>query len=274
MTPVQPPANRSPEPLLPGAIAVVTGGANGIGRATAKLLTAHGAVVFVGDFNPLQENEAAFAAWGIKQLPCDVRREADVAALIETAARQRGRIDILVNNAGIGLVKQIPDVTEEEWDRVLDTNLKGAFLACKHAIPWMRKAGGGSIVNVASNAGLLPRAHDPVYSTSKGALVAFTRSLALCHAPDRIRVNAVCPGPVGNTGMMNADIAAAPDPDALVASMIAASPLAAAHQRMITPEEVAHSILYLCTSAAAMVTGTMIAIDGGKSLGVPPKPQQ
>jgi NAD(P)-dependent dehydrogenase (short-subunit alcohol dehydrogenase family) len=274
MTPVQPPASRSAEPLLPGAIAVVTGGANGIGRATAKLLAAHGAVVFAGDFNPLKENEVAFAAWGIKQLPCDVRSEADVAALIETAAKQRGRIDILVNNAGIGLVKQIPDVTEEEWDRVLDTNLKGAFLACKHAIPWMRKAGGGSIVNVASNAGLLPRAHDPVYSTSKGAMVAFTRSLALCHAPDCIRVNAVCPGPVGNTGMMNADIAAAVDPDALVAGMIAASPLAAAHQRMITPEEVAHSILYLCSSAASMVTGTMVAIDGGKSLGVPPKPQQ
>src|SRR5690606_14920398 len=166
-------------------------------------------------------------------LKCDVRREDDVAALIDTAARHRGRIDILVNNAGVGLVKQIPDVTEEEWDRVLDTNLKGAFLACKHAIPWMRKAGGGAIVNVSSNAGLLPRAHDPVYSTSKGALVAFTRSLALCHAPDRIRVNAVCPGPVGDTGMMNADIAAAPDPDALVAGMIAASPLAAAFNRMI-----------------------------------------
>lgn len=272
MPPVQPHASRSPDPLLSGAIAVVTGGADGIGRATAKLLAAHGAIVYVGDLNPLEENQAKFAAWGIKQLVCDVRREDDVANLIEQAARPHGRLDILVNNAGIGLVKQIPDVTEDEWDRVLDTNLKGAFLAAKHAIPWMRTAGGGSIVNVSSNAGLLPRAHDPVYSTSKGALVAFTRSLALCHAVDRIRVNAVCPGPVGDTGMMNADIAAAPDPAALVAGMIAASPLAAAFNRMITPEEVAHSILYLCSEAAAMVTGTMIGIDGGKSLGVPPKP--
>ena len=154
---------------------------------------------------------------------------------------------------------------------MLDTNLKGAFLGCKHAIPRMRAAGGGSIVNVASNAGLLPRAHDPVYSISKGALVALTRSLALCHAPDKIRVNCVCPGPVGDTGMMNADLAAAPDRDAAIQQFISASPLAKAHGRMIRPEEVAEAVLYLVSDSACMVTGTAIAIDGGKSLGVPLK---
>src|SRR5262249_21363500 len=111
----------------------------------------------------------------------------------------------------------------------------------------------------------------PVYSTSKGALIALTKSLALSHAPDRIRVNAVCPGPVCDTEIMNADLTKAADRDALAQNMLAASPLAKAMNRMITPEEVAQAILYLVSDAAVMVTGTSIAIDGGKSLGVPPK---
>src|SRR5690606_12477231 len=114
---------------------------------------------------------------------CDVRNESDVMSLIHAAAPE-GRLDVVVNNAGIGLAKPITEVTEIEWDRCLDTNLKGAFLICKHAIPSMRLHG-GSIVNVASNAGILPRAHDPVYSISKLALVGLTRSLALCHSVDR-----------------------------------------------------------------------------------------
>jgi len=255
-------------PDLTGRVAVVTGGSNGIGLAAAKLLAQQGAKVFVGDFHPLVENKLEFDALGIRELRCDVREEADVQRLIDQAAQSLGRLDILVNNAGVGLVKQIPDVSEAEWDRVLDTNLKGVFFGCKHAIPHMKATGGGAIVNMASNAGLLPRSHDPVYSTSKGALIALTKSLGLCHGRDRIRVNCVCPGPVGDTGMMNADIASSADPDALVRQMIAASPLAQAQERMITPGEVAQAILYLVSDAAAMVTGTAIAIDGGKSLGV------
>ena len=256
---------------LTNRTAVVTGGASGIGRATAMLLARHGAHVFIGDFCLRDENDRVFAELGIVQRRCDVRSESDVKALIDAAVQATGRLDILVNNAGIGMVKQIPDVTLAEWEACLGTNLTGAFLASKFAIPHLRAAGGGSIVNVSSNAGLLPRAHDPVYSTSKAALVAFTKSLALCQASDRIRVNAVCPGPVGDTGMMNADIAKAPDPDALVKGMIDASPLARALGRMISPEEVAAAVLYLASDGAAMVTGTSIAIDGGKSLGVPAK---
>lgn len=251
--------------------AVVTGGANGIGRATALRLARGGATVFVGDVNLLPENVRPFGDLGITAMPCDVRRDADVKKLIDAAVAVTGRLDIVVNNAGIGLVKQIPDVTEEEWDRVLDINFKSVYLTARDAIPHLKKAGGGSIVNISSNAGLLPRAHDPVYSTSKGAMIALTKSLALCHARDRIRVNAVCPGPVGDTGMMNADIAKAADPQALVKMMIDASPLAQANKRMITPDEVAEAVCYLASDAAAMVTGTSIAIDGGKSLGVPPK---
>jgi NAD(P)-dependent dehydrogenase (short-subunit alcohol dehydrogenase family) len=256
---------------LSGRVAIVTGGASGIGRATAILLAQHGARVFVGDFRLLEENNERFAQLGIEQAACDVRQESDVHRLVDKAAAATGGIDILVNNAGIGMVKQIPDVSEAEWDACLDTNFKSAFLFARRVIPLMQKRGGGSIVNVSSNAGLLPRAHDPVYSTSKGALIAFTKSLALSHAADRIRVNAVCPGPVGETGMMNADMARAADPQALAKQLIDASPLARAFGRMISPEEVAQAVLYLVSDFAAMVTGTSIAIDGGKSLGVPPR---
>ena len=253
-------------------VAVVTGGASGIGRASARLLAQQGFRVWVGDYDPVAESRREFDSLGITLLPCDVRAEADVQHLIGDAVAATGRLDLLVNNAGVAMVKPITDVTEQEWDACLDTNLKGVFFGCKHAIRVMREQGGGVIVNVASNAGLLPRAHDPVYSISKAAVVALTKSLALCHSVDRIRVNAVCPGPVGDTRMMNADLDRASDRRAAVAHFIAASPLADAYGRMITPDEVAQAVWYLASDAAAMVTGTCIAIDGGKSLGVrPPK---
>jgi len=258
-------------PQLRDRVAVITGAASGIGRATALLFARHGARVIVGDYDPLPENDRLFGEAGIVQSACDVRSEDQVAALIDRAFHEGGRLDILVNNAGVGLVKQITDVTEAEWDACLDTNLKGAFLASKHAIRRMQSGHGGAIVNVASNAGLLPRAHDPVYSVSKAALIALTKSLALCHARDRIRVNAVCPGPVEATRMMDADLDRASDRETAVRNLMAASPLAQAHVRMITPEEIAQAVLYLVSDAALMVTGTALAIDGGKSLGVPPR---
>ena len=260
-----------PEPDLTGRVAVVTGGADGIGRATAVLLARHGAHVFVGDLRSLAENTDTFAELGIAQKQCDVRVESDLRELIDHAAARHGRLDILVNNAGIGMVKPITDVTEKDWDDCIDTNLKGAFFGSKHAIRHMLNSDGGVIVNTSSNAGLLPRAHDPVYSISKQALIGLTKSLALSHSKDKIRVNAVCPGPVGDTGMMNADLANAKDPEDMQRRYIEASPIAKACNRMIAPQEVAQAVLYLVSDAAVMVTGTAIAVDGGKSLGVPPK---
>ncbi len=253
---------------LNGRVAAVTGGSSGIGRATAMLLARQGARVFTGDLRPRPENRRPFAALGIAELACDVRSESQVRALVETAARDGGGLQILVSNAGIDLEKQLPDVSEAEWDACLDTNLKGSFFACKHAIPHLRVSG-GAVVFTSSNAGLLPRAHDPVYCTSKAALIALAGSLALCHAPDKIRFNTVCPGPVSNTGIIEDELAKGHDRQALERQYIAASPLARAWGRMITPEEVAEAILYLVSDAAAMVTGTAVRIDGGKSLGVP-----
>jgi NAD(P)-dependent dehydrogenase (short-subunit alcohol dehydrogenase family) len=261
------------EHQLQGRVAVVTGGASGIGRATALLLAGQGARVTIGDLRLDPANDEAFAALGIRQQECDVRELGSLQSLIDGAAAEHGgRLDILINNAGVVQVGQVDQIDEADWDRVLDTNLKAAFFGVKFALPHMRAAGGGAVVNTASNAGLLPRAHDPVYSTSKLAVVGLTRSLALSLAPERIRVNAVCPGPVADTRIMDDGLAGETDPQAAAAQYIAASPLAAAWGRMNTPEEIAAAIAYLVSDAAAMVTGTMIAIDGGKSLGVPPRP--
>ena len=257
---------------LSGRVAVVTGGASGIGRAAAAALAECGAKVVVADYSLLSENDEPFSALGIEQRVCDVRSERELRALMDHAATLTGRIDMLVNNAGIGMVKQIDEVTEEDWDACLDTNVKAAFFGCKHAIRHMIADGqGGSIVNVSSNAGILPRAHDPVYSISKLALSGLTKSLALCHSKDRIRVNGVCPGPVAGTRMIDSELDMADDRNAAIQRLIAASPAARAHGRMIDVDEVAQAVLYLVSDAAIMVTGTLIAIDGGKSLGVPPQ---
>lgn len=255
---------------LAGRVAVITGAASGIGRATAIRLAQAGARVTACDLRTRSENESVFGPLGIRQVACDVRDLSQLQSVIDEAATLGGRLDILVNNAGVTMVKQVRDVSEEDWDRCLDTNLKAAFFGVKFALPHLRRVGGGSVVNMASNAGLLPRAHDPVYSISKLAVVGLTKSLALCHARDRVRVNCVCPGPVSGTDIMNDDLAAQPDPEAAARRSIAASPLAQAHDRMMTPEEIAEAVLYLVGDASLMVTGTSLAIDGGKSLGVPP----
>ncbi|MFO0870690.1 MAG: SDR family oxidoreductase [Pirellulales bacterium] len=255
---------------LAGQVAVVTGGGSGIGKAVAQRLAEAGALVVVGDVRLDSIDNAPTGPTRICGVPCDVRVEADVERLVRTAVDRGGGLDILVHSAGIVLTRQIPEVREEEWDACLDTNLKGAFLAAKHAIPHLRARGGGVIIQMASNAGLLPRAHDPVYSTSKGALIALTRSLALSHAPDRIRVNAICPGPVQDTRIIDDEVSAAADPEQLRQRIIAASPLCRALGRMVTPAEIAEAVIYLASPAAVFVTGTSLAIDGGKSLGVPP----
>lgn len=255
---------------LSNRTAVVTGGSSGIGLATARKLAGCGASVFVGDLQLRPESAAEFLELGISQQPCDVRNLAELQSLIDGAAEATGRLDILISNAGVVQVGQVDVISEEQWDRVLDTNLKACFFGAKFAIPHMRRVGGGVIVHTASNAGLLPRAHDPVYSTSKLAVVGLTKALALSHSLERIRVNCVCPGPVENTEIMDRELAQADDPAAVAQRIIAASPMARAAGRMITPEEVADAILYLVSDAAAMVTGASIPIDGGKSLGAPP----
>ena len=254
---------------LAGRVALVTGGATGIGLATARALAADGAAVHIAARDIARArrvaDEASAHGLDLRAVAMDVSDAEAVAAgfvEIDTA----GRLDILVNNAGINMVGRVEALSDADWDAALDTNLKGAFLVARQAIPRMRSGGGGAIVNVASNAGLVARADEPAYSTSKAGLLMLTRSLARAHAEDRIRVNAVCPGPVRDTGIMDRNLAAAPDPEAALASYLRKAPLAAAWGRLIDPDEVAALIRYLCSDAAAMITGATVTIDGGKSL--------
>lgn len=251
--------------------AFVTGGASGIGLATAHALGGTGTTVCIGGRSEAQGLLAveALRRAGITSrfIPLDVRDSASVGEAIAVIADSFGRLDILVNNAGIPCVGAVDELDEADWDDCFDTNLKGAFLCSRAVIPMMRSGGGGVIINNASNAGLVARASEPAYSAAKAGLVMLTRSMALGYAADRIRVNAVCPGPVARTGIMDRNLATAADPGAAAAGYLARAPLAAALGRMIEPEEVAALIAYLCSDAAMMITGAIIPIDAGKSAG-------
>lgn len=251
--------------------ALVTGGASGIGLATAHALGGTGSIVYVGGRNQGQGLEAVESLHreGVdgRFVKLDVRDSNSVGAAIAGISDSSGTLDILVNNAGIECVGALDKIDEADWDDCFNTNLKGAFLCSRAVIPMMRSGGGGVIINNASNAGLLARANEPAYSAAKAGLVMLTRSMALGYAADRIRVNAVCPGPVGRTGIMDRNLASAVDPAATTAGYLARAPLAAAFGRMIEPEEVAALIAYLCSDAATMITGAIIPIDAGKSAG-------
>ena len=257
---------------LASRVALVTGGATGIGLATARFLARDGATVYIGVRDVARGREVAEdganQGLDLRAVRMDVANAESVRAAFVEIDRA-GRLDIVVNNAGINMVGRVEDLSEGDWDAALDTNLKGAFLVTRQAIPRLRSTGGGVIVNVASNAGLLARPDEPAYSTSKAGLLMLTRSLARAHAPDRIRVNAVCPGPVGNTGIMDRALAAAADPAAALDASLRTAPLAAALGRPIDASEVAALIRYLCSDAAVMITGATITIDGGKSLAGP-----
>jgi NAD(P)-dependent dehydrogenase (short-subunit alcohol dehydrogenase family) len=178
---------------------------------------------------------------------------------MEHAEGRFGAIHILVNNAGVVLAKSMLDTTEEEWDRVLTVNLKGAWLCARAAVPGMRRSGGGAIVNVASNAGLVGFPDAAAYCASKGGLSHLTKAMALDCARFGIRVNAVCPGHT-RTAMADAFVRAHPDPDAFLEDFVGRQhPLG----RMAEPEEVARCIRFLASDESSFVTGAVLAVDGG-----------
>lgn len=253
---------------LQGKRALVTGGASGIGWATSRTLAGNGAEIVVADLDLSRAGLGEEAgAEGIHLLEADVTDEEQVAKLLRHVDRLLGGLDVVVNSAGAPAFGRIEAVTADDFDRAFDVNVRSAFLVTQAAVAPLREAGGGCVIMVASNAGLVAREADPVYCAAKAALVMLTRSLALGLASDRIRVNAVCPGPV-DTPMYRSVV---PD-DTAEKRALATVPLGQALGRPATAEEVAEAVAFLASDAGVYITGAALPIDGGKTAGIPERP--
>ena len=240
--------------------AIVTGGAGGIGRATSLALAAEGAAVAVVDLNG-EAAEAVAAeireAGGVA-IAADVSSESDIERVVATTVAELGGVNVVFNNAGIIRRTTAVETTVEEWDRVFGVNVRSIFLMCKHVVPVMSSAGGGSIVNTGSGWGLKGGGRAISYCASKGAVVNMTRALAIDHGPQGIRVNSVNPGDV-NTGMLRDEARQlSQDADAFLAEA-ADRPL----QRMGEPSEIAAAVVWLASDESSYVTGSGLVVDGG-----------
>jgi NAD(P)-dependent dehydrogenase (short-subunit alcohol dehydrogenase family) len=235
-----------------GLVAIVTGGASGIGLATAKLLASRGAKVACLDLKPGDLPEP------LHGIECDVTDDAAVRAAVDEVVTRFGRLDVVVNNAGIGAIGTVADNPDDEWLRVLDVNVVGMVRVARAALPHLRNSPAAAIVNtcsIAATAGLPQRA---VYSASKGAVLSLTLAMACDHVREGIRVNCVNPG-TADTPWVGRLLAQAPDPGAERKALNARQPMG----RLVSADEVAGAIAYLASPLSASTTGTALAVDGG-----------
>ena len=246
---------------LTGKVALITGAASGIGRAAALLFAREGAAVAITDINQAGRSVAEEIIQNGGQAifaHADVTRAADCQRVVERTIREFGGIHVLFNNAGIIRRAAVPDLSEEDWDRVMAVNVKSIFLMSRQVIPNMAKAGGGSIVNTASGWGLAGGPRAAVYCASKGAVVLLTKAMAIDHGPQQIRVNCICPGDT-DTGMLRSEAQQLGEPEDRFLAESARRPLG----RIGKPEEIAQAALYLASEASSFVTGTALVVDGG-----------
>ena len=244
---------------LDGKVALISGGARGQGALEAELFAAEGASVVFGDVLDDEgrsvERRITEAGGEAVYVHLDVTSDDDWTAAVDTAEARFGKLDVLVNNAGIANDEKIEETSEELWERIMLVNAKGVFLGTRKALPAMRRAGGGSIINVSSIAGILGRAlTGSAYSASKGAVRTFTKTTAIQHAPERIRCNSIHPGPV-DTPML-AGISDNPD---VLAQRTEEVPLG----RLGHSRDIAYGALYLASDESAWITGIELIIDGG-----------
>lgn len=250
---------------LKGKVAIVSGGASGIGLATGKLLVEYGAKVVLLDVN--QEsgenavmeiiNKGNFAIFK----KCNVTNNEECKTTIESIEREFGRIDILFNNAGVTVRKTVVDLTEAEWDFVLDVGLKGTYLLSKYAIPVMARGGGGSIVNTGSGWGLKGGDKAAAYCAVKGGIVNLTRAMAIDHGGQNIRVNSINPGDT-DTAMLRSEgeqLGFKSEIDKFLVDSAKGRPL----ERLGEPLDIAKAVLFLCSDLSTWITGTALVVDGG-----------
>lgn len=247
---------------LSGKVAFITGGGTGIGRACAELFAQHGARVAVAGrrAKPLEQVAAQIDNRGGEAiaLRCDVTEAAGVTRAVETAVKRFGRLDVVVNSAGRALAATAEQTSDEQWAQVLAVNLTGTFFVSRAALPHLRAAGGGSIINLGSIFSLVARKARVAYVAAKGGVALLTKAMALDHAAEGIRVNCICPAIV-DTEMVRALLASFPDPEKALRERIAEIPMG----RMGTPEDVAQLALFLASDESKWMTGAVLPIDGG-----------
>jgi NAD(P)-dependent dehydrogenase (short-subunit alcohol dehydrogenase family) len=234
---------------LTGRSALVSGGASGIGKAIAEAFLQEGANVVISDINVpgLEAAVKELSELGsVTGVAGDVRSMADAGRMVAETVGEFGALDVLVCNAGITSVMPIEQLTEEEWDAVLTTNVKGMFTLVKHAVPHMIRQGGGNIVTLGSEMGIVAVPESPAYNASKGAVIMFTKSIAVDLIRHNIRVNALCPG-ITRTPLLQAEVQASWAPI----------------QRVADPREIAQGALFLATDASSFAVGSCLVLDGG-----------
>lgn len=245
---------------LQGKVAIITGAQSGIGLATALLFAEEGAKVVVADVKDADQEVKKITERGAEArfIQTDVSSESQVNVLIEKTVSAYGHLDVLVNNAGVELAKKITSTTEAEWDHLMNVNLKGVFLCSRAAIPVMQRSGGGVIVNVSSELGMVGGSEIAAYCASKGGVVQLTKAMAIDHAADQIRVNCVCPGPV-STPLLEDIIASSSNPEEERQSIVNKTLL----KRLAHPHEIAQVVLFLASDESSYMTGSVVVADGG-----------
>jgi NAD(P)-dependent dehydrogenase (short-subunit alcohol dehydrogenase family) len=247
---------------LEGKVAIITGGASGIGLASAKRLAEAGATIALCDINESKGKEAVVEVQKLgteaQFYACDVTSDLDCRRAIDSIYRDFGRIDILFNNAGIIWRKSITELSEDEWDAVLDVNLKAIFLLSRHVIPLMERSGEGSIINTGSGWGLKGGAKAAAYCAAKGGVVNLTRAMAIDHGKQGIRVNCICPGDT-DTELLHEEAVQLGLPEGEFMREAADRPL----QRVGLPEDIANAVLYFASELSSWITGSILVVDGG-----------
>ncbi len=248
-----------------GKVAVISGGASGIGLETGKLLAEYGAKVFILDLNEEQGNKSSTEAKAngldIEFIKCDVTSNDDCKNAIGEVEKRAGRLDILFNNAGVAVRKTVVDLEENEWNLSIDVILKGTYLLSKYSIPIMKKNGGGSIVNTGSGWGLKGGDQAVAYCAAKGGIVNMTRAMAIDHGVDNIRVNSINPGDT-DTNMLRSEgtqLGFGNEIEDFLEDSGKDRPLG----RIGMPRDIANSVLFLSSEMAAWITGSALVVDGG-----------
>jgi NAD(P)-dependent dehydrogenase (short-subunit alcohol dehydrogenase family) len=247
------------EMRLEGKVALVTGAASGIGAATAELFVKEGAKVVVADRNIEQARRVA-SALGDRALAVgvDVVIAQQISDAVDVTVEAFGGLDILVNNAGLGIRGTVVSTLEEDWDRIIDVNLKSVYLCSKYAIPEIAKRGKGAIVNISSTAAMCGIPDRAAYVASKGGVAALTRSMALDHADQNIRINSIAPGVIWSS-YYEQMLKEVPDPEGFVNGLKARAPV----NRMGQPHEIATMALFLASEESSFATGAIFTVDGG-----------